>query len=261
MDRQVQSTDARISYSVDGSIDGPTLLFINSIATVRELWSRQVAAFGGTHRVITYDARGHGRSSVPPGAYTIAQLGRDALAILDAEAVASAHICGISLGGITAMWLAVHAPDRVRSLTLANTAARVGSVEMWSERITMVRDKGMTALADMTMPRWFTEEFRTREPKTVEQFRSMVAACSLDGYLGCCAALRDGDLRDAISSIRCPVLAVAGRADIATPPEALQFVHETIAGSKMVMLDAAHLSNVERAQEFSEALRAFVGRA
>jgi 3-oxoadipate enol-lactonase len=260
MDRTVISAGATISYSIDGPTDGPTLLLINSIAATRELWSSQMADFGGTHRVITYDARGHGRSSVPPGDYTIEQLGRDALAILDAEAIASAHICGISLGGITAMWLGVHAPDRVRSLTLANTGARIGSVEMWTERIGMVREKGMAPLAEMTMPRWFTEDFRTRQPHIIERFRTIVAACPLEGYLGCCAALRDEDLRDAIASIQRPVRAIAGRADVATPPEALQLVHERIAGSTMVTLDAAHLSNVERAEEFSEALRDFVGR-
>jgi len=258
MDRTVDSAGAPISYSVHGPSHSPALLFINSIATTRELWLRQVAALAESHRIITYDARGHGRSSVPSGAYTIEQLGRDALAILDAEAVASAHVCGISLGGLTAMWLGVHAPDRVRSLTLANTGARIGSVEMWTERITLVREKGMAALAEMTMPRWFTDAFRAREPKTIAQFRAMVAACPLDGYLGCCAALRDEDLREAITSIGCPVLAIAGRADVATPPELLQLVHERIAGSKIVTLDAAHLSNVERAAEFNAVLGSFV---
>jgi 3-oxoadipate enol-lactonase len=258
MERHVQTAAATISYSIDGAADTPTLLFINSIATTRELWSRQVAALAESHRLITYDARGHGRSSVPSGAYTIERLGRDALAILDAEGVASAHVCGISLGGITAMWLGVHAPDRVRSLTLANTSARIGSVEMWSERITLVREKGMAALAELTIPRWFTEAFRAREPKTIAQFRAMVAACPPEGYLGCCAALRDEDLRDAVGSIRRPVLAIAGRADVATPAEALQFVHERIAGSTLVMIESAHLSNVECAEEFNAALAGFL---
>lgn len=258
MNRTVDSAGATLSYSVAGSRDAPTILFINSIGTTRELWSRQVAAFAGGRRVITYDARGHGRSSVPSGDYSIAQLGRDALAILDAEGAATADVCGISLGGMTAMWLGVHAPERVRTLTLANTGARIGTVEGWAERIAMVRDEGMAALADMTMPRWFTDGFRAREPHTIETFRSMVAACPLEGYLGCCAALRDEDLRDAIASIRCPVLAVAGRTDLATPPEALEFVHQKIAGSKLTMLDAAHLSNVECAEEFTRALAQLV---
>src|SRR5689334_11287027 len=123
--RTVTSAGATISYSVDGPAGAPVLLFINSIGTTRDLWSRQVAAFSGTHRVVTYDARGHGRSSVPDGDYTIAQLAGDALAILDAEHADTADICGISLGGITGMRLGCYAPDRVRTLTLANTAARI----------------------------------------------------------------------------------------------------------------------------------------
>jgi 3-oxoadipate enol-lactonase len=217
-----------------------------------------VSRLSKSFRVITYDARGHGFSQVTAGEYTIEQLGRDALAILDAERLESAHVCGISLGGITGMWLGVHAPRRVRSLVLANTAARIGSVEMWTERIAFVRQRGMATLADVTMPRWFTQAFRAREAPTVEQFRTMVAACSKDGYLSCCAALRDEDLREAISAIRCPVLCIAGSADPATPPEALQFIHERIAGSRMVLLDAAHLTNVEQHEAFTNAVLEFI---
>jgi 3-oxoadipate enol-lactonase len=245
---------ARISYSVDGPSDAPTILFINSIGTTRELWSRQTAALADRYRVITYDARGHGRSSVPDGEYTIAQLGGDALAILDAEQVDAAHVCGISLGGITALWLGVHAPTRVRTLTAANTAARIASTQFWTERIAFVKEKGMAPLAEMTMLRWFSDAFRAREPQDVQQFRAMLASCQPTGYLGCCAALRDEDLRDAIAAIRCPVLTIGARLDAATPPEGVQFIHEQIAGSKLVLLDAAHLSNVERADEFTGAL-------
>jgi 3-oxoadipate enol-lactonase len=252
------SGGARIDYSVAGASTAPALLFINSIATTRELWARQVPRCSRSFRAITYDARGHGFSQLTAGDYTIEQLARDALAILDGAGVESAHVCGISLGGLTAMWLGVHAPHRVKSLTLANTAARIGGVEMWTERIAFVRRQGMAALADMTMPRWFTDDFRTREPLTVERFKSMVAACSTEGYLGCCAALRDEDLREAISRIHCPVLCVAGSADVATPPDAMQFIHARIAGSKTIVLDAAHLSNVEQHGPFTKALLDFL---
>ena len=260
MDRLgAMSGGARIDYSVAGAPTDPALLFINSIGTTRELWARQLPRLSKSFRVITYDARGHGFSQATVGDYTIEQLGRDALAILDDAGAESAHVCGISLGGITGMWLGVHAPRRIHSLVVANTAARIGSVQMWTERIAFVREQGMAALADMTMPRWFTEAFRTREPLTIEQFRAMVASCSTDGYLGCSAALRDEDLREAIAGIRCPVLCIAGSADVATPPDALQFIHERIAGSRLIMLDAAHLSNVEQNEAFNRALLDFLG--
>jgi len=141
---------------------------------------------------------------------------------------------------------------------LANTAARIGSLEMWTERIAFVKQQGMATLADLTMPRWFTDGFRAREPHTIEQFRTMVAACPKEGYLSCSAALRDEDLREAIAGIRCPVLCIAGNADPATPPEALQFIHEQIAGSKMLLLDAAHLTNVEQHEAFTNAVTEFI---
>jgi|SRR5215510_9385462 len=259
MNRTVDREGVRLSYSIDGAVGSPTILFINSIGTTRELWSRQVAALADRYRVIAYDARGHGRSSAPAGDYTIEQLGRDALAILDAEGAATAHVCGISLGGITAMWLGVNAPERLRTLTLANTAARIASTQFWIDRIQFVREQGMAALADMTMPRWFSDGFRAREPKTVQQFHSMLSQCSPVGYAGCSAAMRDEDLREAIASIRCPVIAIAGRTDMATPPEGLQFIHDRIAGSKLVTLDSAHLSNVECAEDFNRVLGEFVG--
>ena len=252
------SDGARIDYSVAGAPTDPALLFINSIGTTRDLWARQVPRLSKSFRVITYDARGHGFSQATVGDYTIEQLGRDALAVLDDAGAGSAHVCGISLGGITGLWLGVHAPRRINSLVVANTAARIGSVQMWTERIAFVREQGMAALADMTMPRWFTERFRSSEPQTIEQFRSMVASCSKDGYLGCSAALRDEDLREAIAGIRCPVLCIAGSADVATPPDALQFIHERIAGSQLITLDAAHLSNVEQDEAFNAALVSFL---
>ena len=173
MDRIVTSSGASISYATEGAPGAPALLLINSIASTRDLWARQLEAFASAYRVIRYDARGHGQSSDPPGDYTIEQLGRDALAILDDAGAGTAHVCGISLGGLTAMWLGIHAPDRVRSLVLANTAARIGTVESWTERMALVREQGMTAVAELTIPRWFSPGFRERDPETVHAFREI----------------------------------------------------------------------------------------
>ena len=259
MDCLVDNGGARISYSVEGPRERPVVLFVNSIGTTRDLWLPQGPALAGTYRLIRYDTRGHGSSSVPPGDYSIAQLGRDALAILDAEDVRQAHVCGISLGGLTAMWLGVHAPDRVASLVLANTAARIGTVESWTERIALVHERGMRGVADLAIPRWFSESFRRRQEDVVERFRTMIESCPPAGYVGCCAALRDEDLREPISGIGRPVLAIAGAHDPTTTPDALRFIHERIPGSKMITLDAAHLSNVEQAEAFTSAVMGFLG--
>ena len=156
------------------------------------------------------------------------------------------------------MWLGIHAPDRVRSLTLANTAARIGTTESWTARMALVREKGMAGVADLAIPLWFTERFRAEAPHTVTVFRHMIESCSTTGYLGCCAALRDEDLRDQVSAITCPVLCVASSGDVPTPPEGLRYVHSQIADSRLLMLDAAHISNIEQMGDFNVALTGFL---
>lgn len=259
MEGTAQSADATISFDIEGPANAPPLLLINSIGTTRNLWTRQLHAFSSAYRVIRYDARGHGRSSVSPGDYTLEQLAEDAIAVMDAAGVASAHICGISLGGITAMWLGVHASPRVNSLVLANTAARIGSLQSWTERIELVNTLGMSAVADKAMSMWFSKEFRDRERDLINRFHAMVESCPPVGYLGCCAALRDADLREAIANVRCPTLAIAGSIDPSTPVDALKFIHSKISGSRMVTLDAAHLTNVEQANVFTSKVMAFLG--
>lgn len=258
MEHTARNGDTVLSYQIDGPADGPVVLLINSIAATRELWARQIPAFASACRVIRYDARGHGRSSVPGGDYTVEQLGRDALAVLDAASAASAVVCGISLGGLTAQWLGVHAPGRVRSLVLANTAARIGTREAWSERIALVREKGMTAVADLTIPRWFSPGFQARDPETVHAFRSMIQSCPAGGYIGCCAALRDADLRDEIASIGCSTLVIASTDDASTPSEGLAFIRGRVPGAQMVTVNSRHLSNIECADEFTAAVLDFL---
>jgi 3-oxoadipate enol-lactonase len=260
MEHQIKSDGATISYEVEGVSDGTHVLLINSIASTRELWARQMPALSGRYRVIRYDARGHGFSSAPPGEYTIDQLGRDALAILDDVGVPSAHVCGISLGGLTAQWLGINAPARVTGLVLANTGARIGSIDSWNERMALVRAKGMGAVAELTIPRWFSPEFQQRDPETVHAFRAMIQSCPQEGYLGCCAALRDADLRERIAEIARPTLVIASTADAATPAEGLAFIRDRIPGAHMVTVESRHLSNIECAEEFAGALLDFLDR-
>jgi 3-oxoadipate enol-lactonase len=258
MEHEARNGDAAIRYEVDGDPGAPTLLLINSIGSTREMWARQMGAFRTVFRVLRYDTRGHGASSSPRGPYTLDQLGADALAVLDDAGAPAAHVCGISLGGITAQWLGLNAAKRVRGLVLANTAARIGTVESWTERIDLVHQKGMSAVADVAMERWFTPAFRERDPESVHGFRTMVQNCLPDGYLGCCAALRDADLRDEISAITAPTLLIASTADTATPVEGLEFLRERVRTSELVTLESAHLSNVERAEEFTAAVLDFL---
>ena len=258
MEHFAQSDGCRIAYSTHGPQGAPVLLLSNALGTTRDMWRPQMAAFTSRFRVIAYDTRGHGASDVPAGEYTLETLARDGLAVLDAAGARTAHVCGLSLGGLTAMWLGVYAPERVSSLVLANTAARVGSVESWTERIRLVREGGMTAVAARAMPLWFSEPYTAREPEVVARHRAMVEACNPAGYIGCCAALRDADLRDAIAAITAPTLVISGGDDRSTTPEVGALIHERVRGSRLVSLDSAHLSNVEQAAAFNAAVVAHV---
>src|SRR5689334_10452360 len=179
--------DALIAWQADGPPSAPGILLSNSLGTSRELWEPQLDALAQRFRVVRYDTRGHGRSGAPEREYTLEELGADALAVLDAAGLERAHVAGVSLGGLTGMWLGVHAPERVASLVLANTAAHIGTLELWGQRIAEAQRNGMRGLADLMMPRWFTDSFRQASPEIVDTFRSMVASCNPAGYVGCCA--------------------------------------------------------------------------
>jgi 3-oxoadipate enol-lactonase len=248
----------RLAFSVEGRADAPALVLSNSLGTDRSLWDRQIDTLADRYRVVRYDTRGHGESDVPGGDYTIDRLGRDVLSLMDATGVAGAHVCGLSIGGMTALWLGANAPERVHRLVLANTAARIGSVELWTERMQVASTEGLDQLAEGAMARWFTGAFRAAEPETVARMRATMCRTQVAGYLGCCAALRDADLRSVASRVRAKCLVVTGLHDVATPHAAGMWLAETIPVAQLLMLDAAHLSNIERAAEFNAALEHFL---
>jgi 3-oxoadipate enol-lactonase len=250
--------DATRLHVMPGTTGRPPLVLSNSLGTNVNLWDAQTAAFDGTHSVWRYDTRGHGQSDAPAGDYSIERLGRDLVAIIDATGAAPVDLCGVSIGGMAALWAAVHAPVKVRRVILANTAAKIGETSMWNDRIHSVQTAGMRPLADATMVRWFTEHFRTTHPEIVSRFRQTIERTDVDGYAGCCAALRDGDLRAAASQVSCPTLIVTGTHDVATPPEAGRWLGEQVPGARVVELDAAHLSNVECAAQFNVAVSSFI---
>jgi 3-oxoadipate enol-lactonase len=180
---------------------------------------------------------------------------------MDGVGVWRAHFCGMSLGGITGLWLGVHAPERLGRLIAANTGAQIGTPAFWIERIRLVRSQGLGAIADTSLARWFSPGFRERHPTTVGRFRSMLAGVSPDGYAGCCAALRDADLRNDVQRIRAPILVIAGRHDEATPPTDAELLRDRIGGARLVTLDAAHLSNVEQPEAFTSAVLEFLSNS
>ncbi|GGC84736.1 3-oxoadipate enol-lactonase [Chelatococcus reniformis] len=254
----IETAAGRFHVSSDGPHTAPALVMAHSVAAGLTMWEPQVAALAQHFRVIRYDARGHGGSVGPARPFGIDQLGRDALSLLDALHIDRAHWCGLSMGGMVGQWLLAHAGDRLARVALANTAAVAGQPDGLNERIRLVRQAGMTAVADATMARWFTPGFRAAHPAVVDRIRALVLATPPHGFTACSGALRDMDLRAAIAGARNPVLVIVGSQDPGTPPAAGRLIARRIAGARVVELDAAHLSNVEQADAFTRALLKFL---
>jgi 3-oxoadipate enol-lactonase len=247
-----------ISWRMDGPEDAPVLLMSNSLGTALAMWDGQIEALSQTHRVLRYDKRGHGKSDVPPGAYSLDRLGRDVLELVDALGIARFDFCGLSLGGMTGQWLAVRAPDRIDRLVLCNTSAYMGPPEGWDLRIRTVMAGGMEAMVQPVLERWFTPEFREGSPTRIAPVHDMLLATHPAGYAGACAAIRDMDLRPTGPLIKTPTLIIAGERDPATPPSHSEAMAAAISGSRLVRLDAAHLSNIEQPELFLAAVQGFL---
>ncbi|ESR22466.1 3-oxoadipate enol-lactonase [Lutibaculum baratangense] len=250
--------NATIHYELSGREGAPLLVLSNSLGTNLSMWDAQVAHFGDRYRILRYDQRGHGRSSAPPGEYSFGQLGRDVVALMDYLGVEKAHFCGLSMGGMTGMWLGVHAPHRVDRLVLANTAAFLPPKELWDGRVRTVTEKGMGAIVDAVVERWFSPEFQASDPDEVARVRAMILATLPAGYAGCCAAIRDMDQREDIRSIRVPTLVICGSKDPATPPAQAEEIVGHVPQARLVTLEAAHLSNIEDPAGFNQAVARFL---
>ena len=251
-----QSGELRTHYELGGSA-GPVLVFCNSLGTDFSMWDAQVASLGRHFRILRYDTRGQGQSSVTADS-TIAQLGRDVVDLLDTLKLERVHFCGLSMGGMIGIWLGVNAPQRLHRLILCNTAARIGSAEMWNARIAAVRKDGMKPVAAAVMERWFTAEFRAASPERVAKAQAMLENAPPAGYAACCAAIRDMDQRDTVGQIKTPTLIIYGAQDRVTPPGDAEFLNERIQGSVKVELNAAHLSNVEQPDAFTDEVSSFL---
>lgn len=249
----------RLHYEVTGAADAPALVLSNSLGSDLHMWDGQIDRLSGDYRVLRYDTRGHGASHAPPGGYTIERLGRDVLSLMDRTEITRAHVAGVSLGGVTALWLGVNAARRVNRLVLANTAARIGTEASWAERMRTVETGGLAAIADLTMERWFTAAFRAAAPDTIARIRATLVSTSPAGYLGCCAALRDADLRAEAARVTAPTLVVTGAYDPATPPADGAFLAAAIPGATVREFATNHLANVECAAAFGDVMSEFLG--
>ena len=250
-----EETTVELYHVFEGPEDAPVLVMANSLGTTLRMWDDQAPQLREHFRLLRYDHRGHGGSPVPPGPYEIEDLGRDALSMLDRLGIERFAWCGLSIGGMVGMWLASEAPERVERLVLCCTSALLGPRELWDERIRVATQEGMDPLVESVIARWFTPEFFSSNPETVEKAARMLRGTDPEGYAGCCAAIRDMDLRSRLSGITAPTLIIAGTEDPATPPEHGELIRESIPGSEFEVLpEASHLANIERPEVVTRAI-------
>ncbi len=249
---------ARIRYRLDGPIGAPLLMLSNSLGTHLDMWEAQLPEFSRRFRVLRYDSRGHGLSEVTRGPYQIERLARDVVGLLDELRIERTDFCGLSMGGMVGMWLGIHATQRVGRLVLCNTAPRIGSAERWNTRIDAVNKGGTRAIADALLELWLTRRFRDAHPDQAQRMRAMLVATPVAGYVASCAAVRDMDQWAALPRIASRTLIIAGTHDAVTPPADGRRMAELIPESKLVELDAAHISNVEAAESFAAEVLAFL---
>jgi 3-oxoadipate enol-lactonase len=251
--------DVKIYYEwAAGAEHLPVVVFSNGLGTNLHMWDHQIEAFSQHFRVLRYDIRGHGQSGLTPGPYTIEQLSRDLVHLLDSLQLDRVYFCGLSMGGMTGTFLGANVPNRLHKLALCNTAAKFDPEHMWNKRIQAVQSGGMKAVAASVLERWLTPEFRATHTADSQKVLTMLESANPEGYVACCAAVRDMDQRDDLKKIHLPCLVVAGTYDPAAPPAAGQLLAKSIPAATYAELPASHLSNIEARDEFNRQVLHFL---
>jgi 3-oxoadipate enol-lactonase len=254
----IEANGCPINVQIEGPERAPVLMLSNSLGTDLHMWDQQVPELTKHFRLLRYDRRGHGKSGVPQGPYTMELLGRDVLAILDGMGINKIHWCGLSMGGMVGQWLGANAPERLDKLILSNTSSHYPDKTPWHDRIKAVREGGIAAVADRVLSAWFTKDFIASQPMEVARMKDMMLSTKPDGYIACCEAVRDMDHREILAQITVPTLVIAGRHDPATPVAAGEFIRSRIPGASMHVIDAAHISNVELPHEYLDVVLGFL---
>lgn len=250
-----------INYSVEG--EGPWVVLSHSVACNLSMWDEQAGALAQKFRVLRYDTRGHGGSDAPEGEYSFDQLADDAKGLLDVLGIRSCHWVGLSLGGMIGQFIALKYPGVLKTLVLCDTTSRQPpeSRPAWMERIGTVRGKGMEAVVEPTLARWFTEPFRNARKDALERVSKMIRGTPVAGYVGCAYAIPTIDVTARLGEIACSSLVIVGEQDMATTVAMARTIQEGIRGAELAVIpSAAHLSNIEQPEAFNRALLAFLSR-
>jgi 3-oxoadipate enol-lactonase len=247
-----------LEYRLDGPEEAPVLVLSNSLGTTWQMWQPQMADFTQHFRVLRYNTRGHGRSPVSEGSLTLDSLGQDVIALLDHLDIERAFFCGISLGGMTGMWLNRHAPARFPRIVVANTAAKIGEAKGWLQRAATVRQQGMAPVASTAADRWFTPAFRKQNPGMVQLLIDDLAHTPSEGYAACCEALAAADLRAEVAAMLRPMRVIAGVEDPVTTLQEAEWLAAQAKQTECVALPASHLSNVACPSGFNQHVITFL---
>ena len=261
---KIVANGIEIHYGIHGRENAPWLVLSHSLACSARMWEPQIAALRDRYRILAYDTRGHGASAAPPGPYTLEMLADDLHGLLAALGISQPHFCGLSMGGMIGQSFALKSPGVFRTLPLADTTSRYPgeALPLWEDRIRLAETQGMSPLAQPTLERWFTESFRTSHAAAVERIRELILATPVAGYVGCSRAIPKINFSARLGEIRCPILVLVGEDDPGTPVAMAREIHASAPGSRLVILpQAAHLANLEAAEEFNRALGEFLDSA
>ena len=261
---KVNSNGVTLNVKIEGPDNVPCLILSHGVATNLSMWDGVVPLFSQRYRVVRYDTRGHGRSQATPGEYTLSQLGGDVVGLMDALEISKAHFCGLSLGGMTGLGLALNRADRFNSVIIAD--ARAAAVpayrDAWAQRAAVARSSGIETLVEPSVSRWFTDAFRASQKQEVARVKAMVRATSVDGYCGCAAALAGLNYASQLGEILLPMLYLVGAEDQGAPPAIMREMRDATPGSRYVEIaDAGHLSAVDQPAAFARAVLDFLGSA
>ncbi len=259
---KVKANGIEIHYEIEGN--GPWLTMSHSLACNLHMWEPQMPVLTGKFKVLRFDTRGHGQSSAPAGEYTLEQLADDVKGLLDALKIKQTHWAGLSMGGMIGQAFALKYPGVFQSMVLADTTSRrpPDAAKMWGDRVKTAQEKGMSALVESTLARWFTEPYRNSRKDVMERIGNDIRNTPVAGFIGCCHAISKVDYLDRLKEIKCPALIMVGEHDHGTPPEAARVIQQNLPGSELKIIpSAAHLSNIEQAQVFNDAMIGFLDRA
>lgn len=257
----IEANGIKINYERLGKEGAAVVMMSHSLGASLAMWNPQMKSLEPRFQVLRYDTRGHGGSDAPPGAYTLEMLAEDAIGLLDALAIERVHFVGLSMGGMIGQCLALNYPERFQSLTLCDTSPLLPkeAQPIWQERIDTAQNKGMEALVDATLERWFTPSYLEQNPPEVGSTRRQFLATPVTGFIGCSEAIRGLNYLGRLSEIKMRTLIMVGEMDPGTPVAASEAMHERISGSQFIVIpSAAHLSNVEQAGVFNRALVGFL---